>query len=198
MASRTEIANFALGHFGQYRIADIDQRDPVGNAVRDVWNIVRDKCLRVYPWNFAQADATLSKVVVETVPRDWAYVWALPADYLRLTSCNGVLSGTRDTLFTVRGQTLLTVEDTAEIVYTRRVVETELWDATFVEAFSFALAEAVAPHLTLSTAESDRLAGRKKNSGLEAMLSGSIESRPLVRRAAEGSLYAAATRGGCA
>lgn len=183
MASRTEIANAALGHLGQSRIADIDQHDPSAIAVRDAWNITRDKCLRLAPWSFAQADASLSKVVRPAV-REWPYAWQLPADYIQLTKCNGIFSGVSDTPFTVRGPYLLTKADEAEIVYTFRVEQTELWDAIFVDAFSFALAEAIAPRLTSDSGEA--LAARKQRSGLDAMLATAIETRPQVIRASEG------------
>ena len=193
-ASRTEIANLALGHFGQYRIDDIDERNPTAEAVRDCWSICRDATLRAHQWNFATEAAILAQVL--PVPLfNWSFQWALPANFLKLISCNGVLSGTRDTEFTIRGPRLLTFEEKAEIEYIKVVVATELWDPQFVEAFAMKLAEMVAPRLSLSSSQADRLAQRAEQSGLAAAHSDAVDSRPLVRRAEDGSRYYAAING---
>jgi len=194
VASRTDIANLALGHFGQYRITDIDQNDPSAEACRDCWQIAADSTFRAHHWNFATADAVL--VELEAKPLvGWSRQFVLPGDFRRLVSCNGVLAGTRDTAFAVRGQMLVTDAAKAEIEYVRYVPETDLWDGAFVEAFSFALAELIAPRLTLSPESAARLAERKRNSALTALTSDAVETRPPVRRAEDGSRYAAARWG---
>ena len=194
MASRTAIANLALGHFGQYRIDDLDEPSPTAEAVRDCWDICRDATLRANQWNFATAIARLNQLA--TVPIfGWAFQWQLPPDFLKLVSCNSVLSGTRDTEFTIRGQTLLTNDKQADIEYIKIIRETELWDPQFVTAFALALAEMVAPRLTLSTNAAAQFAERAQNAGMQAAHSDAVDSRPLVRRAEEGSRYLAARNG---
>ena len=194
MANRTGIANLALGHLGQYRIDDIDERSPTAEAVRDVWDICRDSVLRAHHWNFATAAATLTQLA--TAPAfGWTYQWGLPADFLKLVSCNQVYSGTRDTEFTVRGGVLCTMEQRAEVEYVQRVVACDLWDPQFVEAFALKLAEMVAPRLTLSGGKAAELADRARRSGASAAHSDAIDSRPHVRRAEDGSRYHQAIRG---
>lgn len=194
MASRTEIANLALGHFGQSRITDIGQDSPSAEAIRDCWNIARDSVLRAHHWNFATAEAVLSELADAPLV-GWTHQFALPADFRRLISYNGVLAGTRDTDFSVRGGKLVSNSATAEIEYVKNVPECEAWDPDFVMAFSFALAELVAPRLSLDGGMSARLAQRKMDAGLTAMVSDATESRPNVRNALDGSLYAAAREG---
>ena len=193
-ASRTEIANLALGHFGQYRIDDIDERTPTAEAVRDCWHICRDSILRAHHWNFATAAAILTQLAAPPL-FGWAFQWQLPADFLKLVSCNGVYSGTRDTEFSVRGTVLLTNEQQAQIEYVRSVPECELWDSNFVEAFALKLAEMVAPRLSLSGSQAESLARRTQAAGQLAAHSDAIDSRPHVRRAEEGSAYQAARYG---
>jgi len=194
MASRTEIANLALGHFGQYRIDDIDERTPTAEAVRDCWTICRDSTLRAHHWNFATTAAVLSQLA--TAPLfGWAYQWALPADFLKLVSCNGVLSGTRDTEFTIRGGVLLTNEQLAQVEYVQIVTACELWDPQFVQAFAIKLAEMVAPRLSLSSSAAEQLSARADKAGVDAAHSDAVDSRPNVRRAEEGSRYQAARYG---
>jgi hypothetical protein len=194
MASRTEIANLALGHFGQSRITDINQQSPGAEAVRDCWNTARDATLRAHHWNFATEEAVLTKLAAAPL-FNWSSQYALPGDYRRLISVNGVLAGTRDCPFEVRGQKLMSNEAKAEIVYVRNVEECELWDPDFVVAFSFQLAELVAPRLSKDSGFAARLSARKMDAGLTAMLSDSTETMPHVRKATEGSEYLLARAG---
>ena len=194
MASRTEIANLALGHFGQSRITDISQNSPSAEAVRDCWTIARDATLRAHHWNFATARAELSALA--TAPLfEWSYQYPLPADYRRLVSVNDILAGTRDCPFVVEGSLLLSDEATAKIVYVKNVEAPESWDSEFVMAFSFQLAELIAPRLSNDGGYAARIAERKQGAGITAMVSDATETRPLVRKATEGSEYFAARAG---
>lgn len=185
-STRTEIANLALGHLGQYRITDIDEQSPPAVAVRDAWAMARDAVLRAHHWNFATTPVVLSQLA--TAPAfGWAYQWQLPADFLKLVSVNGVFSGTRDTEFTIRGNLLLTNEQKAEVEYVRCVTECELWDSQFVMLFGLELAQLIAPRLTLSGGNA--LAERAERAGLLATHSDAIDSRPHVIRAETNSRY---------
>jgi hypothetical protein len=53
----------------------------------------------------------------------------------------------------------------------------------------------VAPRLSLDGGMSARLAQRKQDAGITAMVSDATESRPNVRKAQDGSEYAAAREG---
>lgn len=194
MASQTEIANLALGHFGQSRITDITQNSPAAEAVRDCWSIARDATLRAHHWNFATARAALGPLA-EAPLFEFSHQYLLPADYRRLVSVNDIAAGTRDCPFVVEGGLLLTNENTCRMVYVRNVLETERWDSDFVVAFSFQLAELVAPRLSNDGGYAARIAQRRELAGLTAMLSDATETRPLVRRAAEGSEYLQARAG---
>ena len=196
MAGKTHIANLALGHFGQSRIDDLDQDSPSALALRDVWDIARDAVLRAHNWNFATTDATLTQLAAVPLAGGWAHQYQLPADYRRLISCNGILAGTRDCPFAVWARNVLVSnEDPVVIEYVQNVPETALWDPTFVEAFSFKLAELASPRLTLSPEMAKSFAARKDEYARLAMHSGAVESQPLVRKAQEGSAYLAARRG---
>ncbi|HEX2749395.1 MAG TPA: hypothetical protein VHM91_15405 [Verrucomicrobiales bacterium] len=194
MASQTEIANLALGHFGQSRITSFGQDHPGAEAVRDCWDFARDAVLRAHHWNFATAEAVLTEIASAPLV-GWARQFALPADFRRLVSCNGVPAGTRDTEFSIRGNVLVTNDAEAKVEYVRNVTACEEWDPDFVLAFSFQLAELIAPRLSLDGGMSARLAQRKQDAGLTAMVSDATDSRPNVRKAQEGSGYLQARAG---
>jgi len=194
MASRTEIANLALGHFGQSRITDISQNSPAAEAVRDCWNLARDATLRAHHWNFATARAELAPLAAGPL-FEWSHQFPLPPDYRRLVTVNEVAAGTRDCPFVVEGGRILSNEAECRVVYVKNVEATELWDADFVAAFSFQLAELTAPRLSNDGGYAARIAQRKELAGMTAMLSDAVETRPLVRRAAEGSEYLSARAG---
>lgn len=194
MASRTAIANLALGHFGQYRIDDIDERSPSAEAVRDCWDMCRDNALRSFHWNFATHAAVLTLLSAPPL-FGWPYQFQLPADFLKLVSCNGVYSGTHDTEFTVRGQALLTRTALAQIEYVRVVAETEKWDPQFVTAFALKLAEMIAPRLSLSVGAAEKFSQRAESAGMDAAHSDAVDARPHVRRAEDGSRYQSAVCG---
>lgn len=195
MASRTEVANFALGILGQYRIADIDERSAVAEVVRDRWNIVRDASLEAHHWNFATAPSSLAEL--SPAPAfGWNRRFALPPDFVKLVSVNGILAGTGDCPFEIQGRELLSNEGEMRIKFVRRVENCELWPAEFIEFFAARLAAKVAPSLTLSSGASEILASAVQDAGERAAHSDNVATRPHVRRAEEGSRYLAA-RAGC-
>ena len=191
MASKTDIANLALGHFGEYRIVDFLENSPSAEACRDAWDLTRQSVLRSHNWSFAMDDDLLTRLV-EAPKARWKYKFALPADYMRLVSCNGVLAGTSDVPFSVRGNTLVSNSVSALIEYIKDVPETEFWDPAFAKAFTFELAEMVAPKLTQSIDIVGKIRQLKVASGMDAMLASAVESRPQIRTAVEGSAYLAA------
>ncbi len=81
----------------------------------------------------------------------------------------------------------------AKIEYVADITEYETWDEQFTEAFSYKLAEMVAPALMSDGGQSSVVMAQKGFVAvLAAMSSDAIESKPLVVNALRGSAYQAA------
>lgn len=193
MASKTTIANLALGHFGQFRITDISLNTPSAIVCREYWDHARDYALRVLKPNFAKEVKILTKVL-PAPDFGWSARFALPGDFIGLLEFNGRLTGIPDCGYEQIAFELHTNEEKAEIKYIRRVIETEKWDPTFVEAFSFKLAELIAPSLTLSADAFARFAQAKQESAVATLMASAAETPPRVKTALEGSQYLQARR----
>lgn len=175
----TEIANLALGHIGESKIADYDEQSPVAEVIRTAWANTRDVCLRMFRWNFATARVALSAV---DAPADesFGYAYQLPADYLRCLEFNAVDAAHSLTQFRIEGTQILSDDEAANLRYIRRVENPAEWDPSFVRAFSFKLAATVAPRLTNSSAAADRQNAAFADAIADAKQANAIESKPTV------------------
>jgi hypothetical protein len=143
----TDICNMALSRLGAPRISDIEENTPRGISCRTHYEVVRDSLLRSHPWNFATGRANLSQSA--TAPAfGYTFAYALPSDFLRLMTLNGIEAEMFASEYTLEGGQLLTYSDEAKITYVRRVTDPTAFDAIFLEVISFRLASALAMDLT--------------------------------------------------
>ncbi len=198
--NKTEIANIALGHLGSALIQSIEEVSPSAEHIRRMWNFTRDGLLRQKDWNFAINRATLSRLGVDP-PFDWEAAYQLPADYIRCLSWNGMEAGTGVDLFDIESGMLLCDVDAsdasprAELRYIRRAEDTSMWDASFVEAFSYRIAAAICPAMTTSAGLSDAMMKNAEMAMLKAFGPDNLETRPRAILAQENSGYMDARRG---
>jgi hypothetical protein len=159
MSSKTEIMNRACIKAGINTISAPTEDSEQARKLNAVWTSVARAELRRQAWNFAKARAALAPLLVSIGDPQFGVSYNLPADCLRLVWIDGawVFSTIREAGFTsdfpsfgIEGQTLLTNSSgAANIVYIRDVSEqTQLWDATFVEAFACRLAAEIAQTTT--------------------------------------------------
>jgi len=139
MASKVDIANYALALLGQDPITDLTEDSKAARTLNLRFDSVRDAVLRGHPWNFAvQRD---SRAALATAPAwGWTYAYNLPSDFLRLLDFN---PETRDPyeLETQDGErVLLTDASSCDIKYIARVTDTTLYDSLFIEALAARLA----------------------------------------------------------
>lgn len=89
MATKTSIANIALGRVGSTRITDIDA-DTSNEAIkaRDLFDDARDDVLRAHTWNFATRRLKLAQLV-ETPEFGYDFAYTLPSGFLRVISVHG-------------------------------------------------------------------------------------------------------------
>jgi hypothetical protein len=143
----TDICNMALSRLGEPRISDIDENTPRAISCRAHFDVVRDSLLRSHPWNFAVSRALLTQSATAPVfGFDFAY--ALPSDFLRLMTLNGIQADMCVSDFTLESGQLLTYADEAKITYVRRVIDPTAYDPIFLEVLAFRLASAVAMDVT--------------------------------------------------
>jgi hypothetical protein len=107
----------------------------------------RDEVLRSHTWNFAKQRQTLTKL--SAAPAfGWSNAFQLPADFIREVRVNEWESYQADDNWVIEGNQLLTDQDTIELLYIYRVVDSTLFDPLFVKAFSVLLASELVTTLT--------------------------------------------------
>ena len=157
MASKVQIAKLALQNIGdRYDIASLTESTPEAEQVNLVLDDVRDALLREYPWKFALkyvSPASLSG----TPPASWSYMYTYPVDALKVWRLVNPLDPKGDSLpplkFTVgrnaaNAKVVFTDESEPEFEYTAQITDTEEYDANFVMALSWRIAEHIAIPLT--------------------------------------------------
>lgn len=154
--SDIQICNQALGHVGSKAfIEDLTEESTEAAVFKLHFDTVRDQLLERHPWDFAERTAVLAEIEVERP--NWAHVFALPADCVK-----ALFLGARNQPPAMRpsfrvlsdgtvSRVLCTNESSATLTYTARVKTPSAYDALFVEAFAWALAEKLAMPLTGKT-----------------------------------------------
>lgn len=144
MASSVDIANLALSHFGQ--AANLSSiAAPYSSAESEhagrFYPIALAECLEAHPWTWATKRAALAELVNDR--DDWAYRYALPADFLkpRRVLPDGYADTENDgSPYEWEGSSLYCDEALATLVYTFSVTDTTKFSPMFVKALSFRLA----------------------------------------------------------
>ncbi len=154
MASNVEICNMSLSHIGHKRILSLDENTSTSRACKDAFNIIRDASLRDGNWKFATLSVPLAPID-ESVP-GFLYIYKQPSDCLKLlkvfneaTVSNPIPQNFEPTLSPLtQVQSIVTDVETAWAKYIKRVTDPNLFDAKFVEYFSYRLSAALAVPLT--------------------------------------------------
>jgi hypothetical protein len=154
-ASELQAANGALAHLGETLLSALTERRTAARAINDNFGQVRDELLRAHDWNFAKTWEVLAADPTAR-PGQFSRSYPLPSNCLRVRSVDGAsidewcieggLSGDVDGEASAVN-VLSTDLVSPRIGYTARIGEPQLWDATFLAAFEFALAAKLAPLL---------------------------------------------------
>lgn len=78
---------------------------------------------------------------------DWNFAYLLPADFLEVVRFNGELVTPATPRYELEGQTLLTNEGAARLVYIYPELDTSRWDNEYIQAFIYALGTKLASTL---------------------------------------------------
>jgi hypothetical protein len=192
MTSKTEIANRALIRTGTKVLSDFDaENSEQARVCRAVFPSVVRAELRRQAWSFAIERANLA-VTLETPPADYASVYNLPTDLLRLVQVRSmwVFNVPRDGPDTdpipgyeINGRKLLIDETGSLPIRYVKDLSNDLanWDAAFVDAVAMRLALEVAPSLTKLTEDKRRgISGDYKLALSEARRTNAIELPPAL------------------
>ena len=146
-ATPIEIANMALSLLGEGAILSLDDPSASARDIRLKFPSVRDSLLRMHPWNFAQARVKLAQLA-ERPAFGFDFAYQLPNDFLAVSALNGFPEWVCRTDFAIEGNQLLTNGPEANLRYTRRVEDSSLWDALFLECMAVKLAADCAMRIT--------------------------------------------------
>ncbi|MCA3648820.1 MAG: hypothetical protein IOB85_15230 [Methylobacterium sp.] len=165
-ASEVEASNGALAHIGEGRITSLDEtRRTAARIIKTHFGSVRDTLLRRHDWNFARRWATLAQDPAAPAGT-FAFMYPLPADCIRVRIVQGASEDDwcveNGSTAAADGETGLTSMLSTGLVsprigYTAMIGNPALWDATFLEAFEFALAAKIAPQLGRDDALADSM-----------------------------------------
>ena len=142
MASEIEICNRALIKLGEKTILSLTDDSKAARTCNILYEPTRDYVLRSHPWNFAIKRVELARNTLDPV-YDYSYSYELPTDCLR------VLIPSREIWdYSIEGSTLVTDYPNAMLKYISRVVDPNLFDASFREALACKIAAESATTLT--------------------------------------------------
>tara|TARA_R100000742_G_C4224784_1_gene47661 strand:- start:71 stop:676 length:606 start_codon:yes stop_codon:yes gene_type:complete len=161
MASKVDIANFALNSIGASTISSLSENTKAAIVINQRFDSVRDSVFRSHPWNSLITRATLSQD--SSAPNfGYTYQYVLPTDpyCLRvLEFSNGTLTYPMDNMtstdgspvFVIEGRKLLTNEGTVKIKYVGQVTDTTQYDSSLIDTLAARLAHEVCYAITGST-----------------------------------------------
>lgn len=162
-SSEVAICNMALGHVGiSIFIDSLGEASQAANVCRVYFEPARDFALADFDWNFARNRAAMADL--GTPPTNWLYRYALPTDCLTVRHL--IVAGQREPKANERipyeigeegeVRVLYTDQPEAELVYTRRVTNPNLFSAQFVMALSYLLASHIAMPLAAVSGLGDK------------------------------------------
>lgn len=144
MASDVAICNLAMIRLGAETITSLTQNSANARRCSAVFALARDSELRKHVWSFARARARLAADT--TAPtHGYTYRYTLPPDFLRLHPDATV------TDWQIEGGYILTDDGAPlDIIYVKRITDTSLFDALFVDALAARIAVELAEEITQS------------------------------------------------
>lgn len=180
MASVTGICNVALRNLGANRITDLTDGSKNANVLSDIYDETRDHLLRSHPWNFATKRANLSRSA--TAPAfGFAYLYALPADWLRTVTVHDNSDGIGTMVHREEGLFIATDAEAVYISYVARITDPNAMTADFREALSLELARVAAVPITDSGTLQDRMAVAAEKALLRARSTDALTGTPGTR-----------------
>jgi len=182
MPNQTDLLNFALGKCGVARINAIDDGSTNANHCLTIYPGILDSALRNHHWNFATGRATLA-LLTDAPLFEYAYAYALPSDFIKLQRYYDAVNDLNSLIWDFNNwplawQNVFRIETyvpigappgappvkilvsngtNAQIVYTRRIENPDLWDGEFYQYIACWLASDLALAISKDAQKSDIL-----------------------------------------
>lgn len=168
------------GHFDPITNIDTDGTK-AANLIKLHYLPILRAVLRAHPWNFATKRATLNQLVAAPAWANYGEIYyQLPTDCLRVLRMQA-----EDDHFTVEGGVLVYSGSTANIMYTANILDPNLFDDLFSEAYTTMLAATIAPGLTDSEGKVQEILTLYENLNLPLARSINGQERGVRRFGAE-------------
>lgn len=166
MPSSVDICNLALSHINAPPIQSLTEKNRQARECNRLYELTRDAVLSEFPWNFAEKQKNLAEVSGVTFS-GWDYVYTYPSDCLtaleiynpvpRKTYTDGYYQNGAYIEGAVKVQSdkiqfeiktsdakdkryICTNEEQAELIYTARVEDANIFSSSFIDALSWRLA----------------------------------------------------------
>lgn len=154
MASVVDICNLALSRLGQKSISSIDEAG-IAEKCKLEFNPTKESIIRDYQWSFSTKIESLAPIDGEKF-FGWDYVYAYPKNCLRVWRIfNEATYGLSEPIpfrviaSNVSSKKLILCNlQTAYVEYAANTNDTTIFDASFVDAFSWKLGANLAKSLT--------------------------------------------------
>lgn len=132
--SELDICNAALSKLGGEPVSALTANNKRARLCNQQYNKMRDKLLRMHPWNFALKRIALTPLVGEP-PFEFRHMFQIPTDNLRIYRVED--SRLR---YKVEGDLILADATTVNLVYVSREENVALYDSAFAELLALLLA----------------------------------------------------------
>jgi hypothetical protein len=177
MADVIGICNSALAKTGAARITALEEGSKNANLCAELYERCRDDLLRAHSWNFATARAKLAREA-EPPAFGYAYVYALPADWIRCVSAQDRGAGAAAIDYRIEGRGLLSDAETVYLRYVRRIADANLMPADFRETLACLLARELAVPIAQSNSLEEKLEARFRTRLRRARTTDGLEDQP--------------------
>ena len=174
-----EICSVALVKIGANEITSFDDETFEADVARRLYEVTLRGLIASHPWHFSMAEADLQPIEEPAID-GFSFVFALPADLLRIISAGGS-SRARGLDYRLTGGRLHTNSSRVVLRYQRQP-ETAVFPAFFVQALITRLAAEFCLPLTEGTSRADAL---YKLAAAEHKVARLIDSQQAIPRAVE-------------
>jgi hypothetical protein len=131
-SSNVAIVNMALTGIGAARILKLSDDTETARKCNAVYESIRDEVLASYPWRFALARQSLSRLA-DGPEYGYEYAFQIPLNCLRVISSDLDESGYP---WTREGDRLVTNQDSMKILYVKRETDANKFTQGFITALA--------------------------------------------------------------
>lgn len=192
--SEVEIANSCFRKVGvRQKITSFTQGTTAANFAADRYPELRDKLLRVHPWNFARKWAKLAKLSTgPTVPADWNY-FQFPDDWMRTLGVFDNDAGVGALEWYSESNKISAGREELWMSYVCAVEDPNTMTPDFREALAFLMAIEAAVDIVGSRTLSERMEARYETAFIQAKSADAMGDGP--RRLPHGTWVTSRFRG---